>query len=139
MNTLMGRDFKKLDIYHLAYDLVLSIYKLLGNFPPEESNNLVSQLRRCASSIPLNIAEGSGSHSNRVHLTYLGYAYKSSKELEVILDLSLDLGFIPAEEHVSLLDKLEELRAKLYRYMQQVEKEIKENRPNFEYYRDVYD
>jgi four helix bundle protein len=112
---------------------------LFRSFPVEEKSNLVDQLRRCSTSIALNIAEGSGSHSNKVYLTFLSYSYKSSKELEVLLDLSLDLGFIPPDEHVILLERLEELRAKLYRFMQQVEKEIKQNRPNFEYWREVYE
>jgi four helix bundle protein len=135
----MGRDFKNLDIYHLAYDMVLSVYKILPNFPETEKNNLVDQLRRCSTSMALNIAEGSGSHSNRVYLHFLSFSYKSAKELEVLLDLSLDFGYIPPEEHVVLLQQLEEFRAKLYKFMQAVEKEIKQNRPNFEYYRELYD
>ena len=132
----MGRSFKKLDIYNKSYLLALEIYKILPTLPSSENNNLVDQLRRCCTSIPLNIAEGSGSHSNKVYLTYLGYAYKSSKELEVLLDLCSDLKYLDMPRKDELLFLLEEVRAKLYRFMQQVEKEIVENKPNFSYFRD---
>jgi len=132
----MGRDFKKLDIYCKSYALALEIYKLLPSFPKSEENNLVDQLRRCCISIPLNIAGGSGAHSNKVYLTFLGYSYKRSKELEVLFDLCLDLGLVDKQVYDLLWSMLEEVRAKLYRFMQQVDKEIQQGKPNFSYWRD---
>ncbi len=54
-----------MEVYHLAYDFVLEIYKILDKFPDYEKNNITSQLRRASVSIPLNIAEGAVKASRR--------------------------------------------------------------------------
>jgi four helix bundle protein len=53
----------------------------------EEKYNLASQLRRAATSVPLNIAEGCGTSSNAEFARYLGYAYRSLKEVVTCLEL----------------------------------------------------
>jgi len=131
----MGRDFKKMDIWHISYQLVLDIYPLLNEYPDFEHRNLVDQIRRAVTSLPLNIAEGAGCHSNKVFLTYLGYAYKSAKELDVLLLLSRDLCYLENDVYDVLQQKLEEFKAKTYKFLCQVEKEIVQHRPNFNYYR----
>lgn len=136
----MGRDFRKMEIWQLGYNLLLDIYPLLERYPDFENRNVTDQIRRAATSLPLNIAEGAGSHSNKVFLTYLGYAYKSAKELDVLLLLSKDLGYLEEDVYGVLQSKLEEFKAKTYKFLIQVEKEIVERRPNFNYYRpDLHD
>ena len=66
-------NYETLDIYKLSQEFVLHTYSITETFPESESNNLVSQLRRAATSVPLNIAEGSGAVSYRVFLNFLGY------------------------------------------------------------------
>lgn len=56
----MGTDFRDLDVWKIAHDLTLDIYKLTSGFPKEERYDLVSQIRRAAVSVELNIAEGQG-------------------------------------------------------------------------------
>ena len=131
----MGRDFRKMEIWQLGYNLVMDVYPLLEGFPEFENRNIVDQIRRAVTSLPINIAEGAGSHSNKVFLTYLGYAYKSAKELDVLLLLSRDLGYIESDVYDFSQKKLEEFKAKLYKLLIQVEKEIVQQRPNFTYYR----
>jgi len=131
----MGRDFKKMEVWHISYQLVLDLYPLLGQYPDFEHRNLVDQTRRAVTSLPLNIAEGAGCHSNKVFLTYLGYAYKSAKELDVLLLLSRDLGYLENDVYDVLQKKLEEFKAKLFKLMMRVEQEVSEGRPNFHYYR----
>ena len=55
----MARDYKKIDIYHLSYTFVLDLYKITKGFPANEQNNITSQIRRAAVSIPLNIVMSS--------------------------------------------------------------------------------
>ncbi len=50
-------NYKELEIYHLSQDLVLKIYDLCKVLPNSEDNNLISQLRRAVTCLPLNIAE----------------------------------------------------------------------------------
>ena len=54
------QDFKKLVVRQHAHALTLRLYELSGTFPPSEVYGLTSQLRRAASSVPANIAEGCG-------------------------------------------------------------------------------
>lgn len=131
----MGRDHRQLQIWVLAYNLVIDVYPLLDSFPSCESRNIVDQIRRAVTSLPVNIAEGCGSHSNKVFLTYLGYAYKSAKELDVLFSLSKDLGYVENDVFDFLTKRLEEFKARLFRFMEKVEREVVERRPNFSYYR----
>jgi len=55
---------------------------------------LVSQLRRAASSVPANIAEGCGCNGNREFARFLGIALRSASETEYHLLLARDLGYL---------------------------------------------
>jgi len=117
-------DYKKLDIYYLAHDFVLSIYELVKLFPNYEDNNLISQLRRAATCLPLNIAEGSGARSNKIFLNYLIFCYRSCLECEAALKLAKDLNYVSVEQHKIYHERLDLFIRKLYRYMQYLESKI---------------
>jgi four helix bundle protein len=119
-----------MEIYQVGYTLALDIHKLLDKFPDKEKDNIVSQMRRAATSIPLNIAEGSVKKSSKEFLNFLGYAYGSSKELEVLLSMSKDLGYIKVKEHDILHSKLDKLMAKLFGFMENIEARF-ENKKRF--------
>lgn len=53
------RDYQQLEIWQRSHKLTLKVYTVTQSFPREEFYGLVSQMRRSASSIPTNIAEGS--------------------------------------------------------------------------------
>ena len=61
----MARLYKNMEIYQLGYNLALDIHKLLDKFPKKEKDNIISQMRRSVTSIPLNIAEGSVKKSDK--------------------------------------------------------------------------
>ncbi|MGB5981566.1 MAG: four helix bundle protein [Nonlabens sp.] len=73
--------FEKLKIWQKAMDLVVDVYQETKTFPNEEKFGLISQMRRCAVSIPSNIAEGSGRNSNQQFNYFLGVASGSTSEL----------------------------------------------------------
>ena len=52
--------YKQLKVWQKAMTLVIDVYKATNNFPKHEKYGLISQMRRCAISIPSNIAEGHG-------------------------------------------------------------------------------
>ena len=120
----MGRNFKKLKIFHLSYAFLLEIYDVLPQLPDTELRNMFSQLQRAGTSVVLNIVEGSGNTSNKVFFNHLQYSYGSCREVEVLLMLAYDLHYIDKNLFSLLSDKLEELKASLYKFMQSVDKEI---------------
>ena len=87
-------NYKKLDVWKESVNLVTEIYLLTDNFPDKEKFGLVSQINRCAVSIPSNIAEGAGRSSKKEFSLFLGYALGSSFELETQLIISNNLNLI---------------------------------------------
>lgn len=74
-------------------DLVEDIYRITSNFPPEERFGLTAQMRRCAVSIPSNVAEGSRRNSRKDYAYFVSIAFGSTAELETQLDVALRLQF----------------------------------------------
>ena len=126
----MARLYKNMEIFQLSYALALDIHKLLDKFPEEQKENITSQMRRAATSIPLNIAEGSVKKSYREFLNFLSYAYGSAKELDVLLSMSKDLNYITKSQYDSIFNKLDELMAKLFGFMKTIEARF-ENKKKF--------
>lgn len=90
--------FKDLLAWQKSLTLAKKVYQVTGNFPTEERFGLVNQMRRCAVSIPSNIAEGYGRGSDKELLRFLYVALGSSNELEMQLILSLELSFMKEED-----------------------------------------
>ena len=76
------RDFRKLDVWDRAHQLTLDVYRATGSFPSNERFGLTTQMRRCAISIPSNIAEGAGRESRPDYARFLGVAIGSAHELD---------------------------------------------------------
>jgi|SRR3989344_7914689 len=120
----MARDYKKLEIWQLSYQLALSFYKITEQFPEHEGNNLTSQIRRSAISIPLNIAEGTSRFTKKGYLQFLGYAYGSIRELQVLLEFARDLRYIPIATYNFLNEETDKVSRKLFTFMKKVDKEV---------------
>ena len=134
MLEVMARLYKNMEIFQLSYSLALNIHKLLDKFPEEQKENITSQMRRAATSIPLNIAEGSVKKSQREFLNFLSYAYGSAKELDVLLSMSKDLNYITKTQYDSIFKKLDELMAKLFGFMENIELRFEKKRRFFTKY-----
>ncbi|MBI3935459.1 MAG: four helix bundle protein [Betaproteobacteria bacterium] len=107
------QDFRGLRVWRKAHEFVLSAYRVTAAFPREEQFALTSQIRRAATSIPANIAEGCGRGSDADFGRFLQMAIGSANELEYHLLLACDLDFISRSEHQSLAKKLIEIRKML--------------------------
>ena len=83
----MNYKFQNLDVYKLALDYLDKIYKIVGGLPDSEKFNLSSQIVRAATSIVLNIAEGSTGQSNAEQNRFLGLAVRSYIETVACLDV----------------------------------------------------
>ena len=77
--------------------LVEIVYRATENFPKGEYFGLVSQIRRCAISVPSNIAEGAARNSAREFAQFLGISCGSLSELETQLELATRLGYLSAD------------------------------------------
>jgi four helix bundle protein len=73
--------YRELKVWQRAMSLTIRIYQETRKWPSDERFGLISQTRRASYSIPLNIAEGSGSSSNPDFCRFLEYALKSDYEL----------------------------------------------------------
>lgn len=100
-------DYKKLKVWQESHIFTMDIYNITKNFPNNENYGLTSQIRRSASSIPTNIAEGCGQLDNGNLIRFLGIAKGSSFELEYQLLLAKDLGYLNSKEYNNLNEKIQ--------------------------------
>lgn len=91
-------------------NLVTQIYKTTKSFPKEEQFGLTNQIRRCAISIPFNIAEGAGRDSSKDFNRFLSISLGSSFELETQLIISKELEFFNMENFNSIEKDLIEIQ-----------------------------
>jgi four helix bundle protein len=107
------RDYKNFLVWQKSHQLTLDVYKTTIPFPKDEIFGLISQMKRSSSSIPTNIAEGSGRNSEKDFCRFLYIAFGSANELEYQLLLSTDLKFIDIENSQKLLFQVEEIKKML--------------------------
>src|SRR6516162_9836129 len=103
-------NFKELKVWQLSRNLVKEIYEITSNFPSEEKYGLISQLRRCAVSIPTNIAEGSGRNTDKDFAQFLNISLGSAYEFETLLILSFDVRLIFEEELENFTNRISEIQ-----------------------------
>ena len=114
------RDFRKLQIWERAHNLVLKIYETTKLLPKEELYGLTSQIRRAAVSIPTNIAEGAGKDSNKDFVRYLNIALGSLSEVQYLLFLIKELNYIVDSQISPLEVEANELKMMIYSYSSKV-------------------
>ena len=103
----MSRNIREYEVFKLAHELVLKIYKVTKQFPTEEKYGLVQQMRRSSYSIPMNLIEGGMRNSEKDFLHFVNIAQGSLAEIVYQLDLSKDLGYIDSNEYKDLVKKYE--------------------------------
>jgi len=95
--------FENLKVYNDSLNFAKDIYKLTKLFPKDEIFGLTSQLRRAASSVVLNIAEGSGLTKSEFK-NFLRRARGSVYECIPILAIGLDTQYISEEEYKKMYE-----------------------------------
>jgi four helix bundle protein len=98
--------FFDLRVYQEAKELVKSVYILLDKFPKYETYALGDQLRRAVTSVPSNIAEGSGRFSVKEKIHFIEIAYGSLTETLCQLDIANDLNYITDEEFANEKERI---------------------------------
>ena len=112
------KDFRSLKVWNRAHALTLTIYKLTREFPKQELYALTSQIQRAVASVPTNIAEGCGRDSDAELKRFSPIAMGSSSELEYLLLLAHDLGYLETDVYQSTHAELVEIRRMLNSFIQ---------------------
>jgi four helix bundle protein len=107
------RDYRRLAVWEKSHQLALLTYAVKGHFPKDEIYSLTSQIRRSATSIPSNIAEGCGRNSDPELRRFLYIAMGSANEVEYQFLLAKDLGYLSEDEYTSLNSGLDEVKRML--------------------------
>jgi four helix bundle protein len=99
-------DFKKLEVWLLAHEVACDVYRKTASFPKSEIYGLTAQLRRSASSVPANIAEGCGRRGDLEFSRFVRISLGSATELEYHLLLSRDIGLLDRSVQEQLSEKV---------------------------------
>ena len=109
----MIRNFRDLIVWRKAMQLVTDIYFITRKFPEYEIYGLTSQLRRCAVSLPSNIAEGYGRKSTNDYIRFLKIARGSLFEIQTQLEISLNLEYITKKTYNHIDEQSKEIERML--------------------------
>jgi four helix bundle protein len=117
------QDFHDLKVWQRSHCLTLTVYRVTRSFPKEELYGITSQMRRCSSSIPANIAEGCGRHGKAELARFLQIAMGSASELEYHLLLALDLKLLKEAEHREIVGEVIDLKRMLSAFLKKLRAE----------------
>lgn len=117
------KDFRNLEVWKRAHAMTLAVYRSTRTFPREETYGMVSQLRRCSSSVAANIAEGCGRVGNAEFGRFLAMAMGSASELEYFLLLARDLHYVDEELYQGFATEVGIMRRMLNRLILKVQNE----------------
>lgn len=107
------RNFRELNIWITAMEVVKDIYLATRDFPTHEQYGLTTQIRRAAVSVASNIAEGSSRRTEADFARFLAYSLGSAYEIETQLIIANDLGYLNTETFNKTLDKLNNLQKQI--------------------------
>ncbi len=116
------QSYRDLDVWQRSMLLAEEVYTLTKGFPREEMFGLTSQIRRAATSIPANIAEGWGRSGTKEFQHFLNIAMGSLRELETHLILSQRVELSKLDQIQPLLETASILGKQLLALMRSLEK-----------------
>jgi four helix bundle protein len=116
------RAHRKLEVWQEAVRFVVAVYQATQSFPKMEMYGLTSQIRRAATSIPANIAEGAARETTKDYLRFLTIARGSLSELETELIIAHQLGYV--EDLQPLQCQLEEVSKRLNGLISYMKKKV---------------
>ena len=96
---------KELEVYQLAYDLSMRIFKISLSFPLEERFALTSQIRRSSRSVTMNLREAWAKRRYEAHfISKLTDCDGENSETDTSLDYAMDCQYIAPAEHAELVE-----------------------------------
>jgi four helix bundle protein len=112
---------EELDVFKLSHSLALEIFELTKSFPAGEKFGLVSQMRRAAYSIPMNLMEGGHRLNRKEYRQFVGIAKGSTGEMKYQLLLVKDLKYIIQNKYSELLPQYERVSEMLTKLAKSLE------------------
>ena len=112
-------NFRTLRVYQDAMDLVVHVYDYTADLPLDERFNLKAQLRRCAVSIPSNIAEGCGRHTRASLALFVSNAIGSAYEVDTQLMIAKRVGYPDCDELIAHTTRVEKQLVAFHKRLQQ--------------------
>ena len=103
------KSVEQLDVFKLSHEMTLKIYHLTKEFPQEERFGLVSQMRKAAYSVPMNLSEGSHRLNTKEYRQFVGIARGSAGEMKYQLLLAKDLKYIAESTYEDLRSNYERI------------------------------
>jgi four helix bundle protein len=114
-------NFKKLQIWQEAIELITLNYGFTASLPDYEKFGLVSQMNRCSVSIASNISEGTSKRTNKHFIKYLEDSLGSAFEWETQLIICKNLNFISEEKFSDLEIRIKKLQQKISNFIDRIE------------------
>lgn len=105
----MIKTYKDLLVWKRSVSLATKIYLVTEKFPKSEIYGIISQMRRCAVSIPSNIAEGRNRRTRKDFAQFLRIALGSAAELETQTEISKNLNFLNELEYSQITSETNEI------------------------------
>jgi four helix bundle protein len=109
-----------MDVFQLSHGITLQVYKITNGYPDAEKFSLISQMRRAASSICMNIMEGAHRISKKEYKHFVSIARGSCGELKYQALLSKDLGYVDSHSYKDLANSIERISMMLTKLHQSI-------------------
>lgn len=107
------KTYRDLLVWQKSLNLVIEIYKSTKSFLSDEIYGIISQMRRCAVSVPSNIAEGFGRDSNSEFRRFLCISSSSLYELQTQIEISRNLEYLDQNSFEILFESTREIERML--------------------------
>jgi len=111
-------DFRDLIVWQKSLDLVEEIYYLSKLLPKDETYGLINQIRRAATSIPSNIAEGNARQASKDYSRFLNIARGSKAEVETQLEICIRVNYLTRDQTIKAFGLCNEVGRMLYAMIQ---------------------
>jgi four helix bundle protein len=117
----MARDHRKLRVFHEAHQLVIGVYRETQGLPKDEWFGVRAQLRRAAVSVASNLVEGSARRTVREYSSFVNVSRGSAAEVEYLVTLTSELGFLTRTGAEQLQRRCEQLIPQLESLIQKLD------------------
>jgi four helix bundle protein len=116
--------FRDLLVWQKAMELAVRCYGVSRRMPKDEQGVLGYQIRKCAVSMPSNIAEGKARQSTAIYMNHLWVAHGSGAELETQLELGARVKVVSEKEAIALISDAQEIGRMLQGLVKSLERSV---------------